>query len=144
MPNDENVALAQLASDVLLRRWSEVLLLQRVDTGQWCLPGGRLDGNEKAIDGAIREAKEEVGVNIMKHNLEMVHIDHGMFRRWEMIAFYFVCDEWIWEPYNAEPDIASDMQWFDTKRLPSDMTMWQKKLITHNQHSPGITFDEYI
>lgn len=32
--------------------------------GLWNLPGGHLDDNESIIDGAIREAKEETGLDI--------------------------------------------------------------------------------
>jgi len=29
---------------------------------QWCLPGGHIDANEKALDAVIREAMEETGL----------------------------------------------------------------------------------
>jgi len=31
---------------------------------QWALPGGRLDGDERAIDAALRETDEEIGVRV--------------------------------------------------------------------------------
>jgi 8-oxo-dGTP diphosphatase len=31
--------------------------------GQWCLPGGHIDENEKVLDAVIREAKEETGLD---------------------------------------------------------------------------------
>jgi 8-oxo-dGTP diphosphatase len=31
--------------------------------GQWCLPGGHIDENEKAFDAVIREVKEETGLD---------------------------------------------------------------------------------
>jgi 8-oxo-dGTP diphosphatase len=31
--------------------------------GQWCLPGGHIDENEKAFDAVVREAKEETGLD---------------------------------------------------------------------------------
>jgi 8-oxo-dGTP diphosphatase len=31
---------------------------------QWCLPGGHIDENEKALDAVIREAKEETGLDL--------------------------------------------------------------------------------
>jgi 8-oxo-dGTP diphosphatase len=43
----------------------KILLTRRnVDPfkGQWCLPGGHIDDNEKAFDAVIREAKEETGL----------------------------------------------------------------------------------
>ena len=30
--------------------------------GQWCLPGGHIDSDEKALDAVVREAKEETGL----------------------------------------------------------------------------------
>ena len=31
--------------------------------GQWCLPGGHIDQNENVKDAAVREAKEETGLD---------------------------------------------------------------------------------
>ena len=41
-----------------------VLLEQRADCGWWCLPGGRLDAGETLAQGAVREAREETGLDI--------------------------------------------------------------------------------
>ena len=45
--------------------------------GTWGVPGGALNFGESALDGALREAEEEAGVN--KHGvkeLEQVTLDH--------------------------------------------------------------------
>ncbi|MQM28304.1 NUDIX domain-containing protein [Glycomyces albidus] len=41
-----------------------VLLIQRSDNGDWALPGGGHDLGERIADTAIRETKEETGLDI--------------------------------------------------------------------------------
>ena len=40
----------------------EILMMQRSDTGQWAIPGGKQEFGESAADCAIREGEEETGV----------------------------------------------------------------------------------
>lgn len=42
----------------------QVLLSKRGDLGLWNLPGGRVDGGELLADAAVREVREETGVEI--------------------------------------------------------------------------------
>lgn len=42
----------------------EVLLVQRGDTGEWALPGGRVDKGETAAQTAARELREEAGIEV--------------------------------------------------------------------------------
>lgn len=52
------------AGVVCLRGW-EVLLIRRGTPprlGEWSLPGGRIEAGERAVDTALRELREETGV----------------------------------------------------------------------------------
>ena len=53
------------AAFLLTRRSSQL----RSHSGQWALPGGRLDGNEEAVAGALRELEEEVGLKPGSQNV---------------------------------------------------------------------------
>jgi 8-oxo-dGTP diphosphatase len=46
------------------------LLIRRVDTGTWCLPGGTLEWGETLVRGLARELEEEAGV--VEHELVRV------------------------------------------------------------------------
>jgi 8-oxo-dGTP pyrophosphatase MutT (NUDIX family) len=51
--------------------------LQRLDSTNWRgKPSGHLEEGESVIDGAVREAGEEVGVAIDPSDLTFVHVVH--------------------------------------------------------------------
>jgi ADP-ribose pyrophosphatase YjhB (NUDIX family) len=41
-----------------------ILLVRRVDDGRWCLPCGWLEANESPVEAAVRETKEETGLEV--------------------------------------------------------------------------------
>ncbi|OHV66825.1 NUDIX domain-containing protein [Pseudofrankia sp. BMG5.36] len=41
-----------------------VLLIRRSDNGKWALPGGQMDVGERLADSAVREVKEETGLDV--------------------------------------------------------------------------------
>jgi 8-oxo-dGTP diphosphatase len=53
------------AVGVVCLRGDEVLLIRRKNPprrGEWSLPGGRIESGERAVDAALRELREETGV----------------------------------------------------------------------------------
>ncbi len=42
----------------------EILLMDRADGTGWCLPCGWVDPNERPVDTAVREAREETGLEV--------------------------------------------------------------------------------
>lgn len=110
---------------VILMREGNILLLRRANTGwqdgNYSLPAGHLESGETAREGASREAKEEVGIDIDPNDLEFLltqyrwHVDHGR------VGFYFAPKKWSGEIRNAEPDKADDLQFFPIDTLPENM-----------------------
>lgn len=116
------------AAYVIFRKNNEILLLQRANTGyfdgSYSLPAGHFDGGESAKEVAIREAKEEVGVDIDPKSLKLQHTLHRISDipvKNERIDLFFETSKWSGEPINAEPDKCSELKWVSPQSLPDNM-----------------------
>lgn len=72
----------------------EVLILKRARVNDvlpeyWDIPGGTLEEGEDPFDGAIREAKEETGLDIQKPQLffQKSNIDSGKNKQFVTLVF---------------------------------------------------------
>jgi ADP-ribose pyrophosphatase YjhB (NUDIX family) len=86
-------------------------------SGEWCLPGGKLDWGESLEDGAIREVEEETGIKIKDPQVISVHNcinEHAHF-----VTVGLVAHTWKGEAKVLEPDEIEEWDWFDLKDLPS-------------------------
>jgi 8-oxo-dGTP pyrophosphatase MutT (NUDIX family) len=61
----------------VLDRKGRLLLVQRCDSGDWELPGGRVDVGESAVAAAAREVAEESGVAVHVTGLIGLYTDPG-------------------------------------------------------------------
>lgn len=71
----------------------KILLGLRKDTKDWTTPGGKVDVGETALRGAVRETKEECGLDIDKwgvSNLEFLGVDVKEYgsKVWVNFLFY--------------------------------------------------------
>ena len=64
---------------VAVRGWGgRLLLVRRIDSGYWELPGGRVDVGESAEQAAVREVAEEAGVRVLITGLVGLFTDPGL------------------------------------------------------------------
>ncbi|WP_202970842.1 NUDIX hydrolase [Saccharothrix sp. ALI-22-I] len=111
---------------VLLQRDDgKILLLERANTGyadgQLCPPSGHLEADETVADGAIREAKEEVGVLIEPSALRFTHVIHYRSPEGQgRIGFFFTANAWRGEPVNQEPHKCARLLWADPSDPPAN------------------------
>lgn len=89
-------------------------------TNSRALPSGYLEQGESVIDGAVREASEEVGVAIDPSDLTFVHVPHYRAPGSEgRIGSFFLTEKWAGDPWNREPDKCARLIWSDPAQPPA-------------------------
>ncbi|MFB6190559.1 MAG: NUDIX hydrolase [Candidatus Nanohaloarchaea archaeon] len=92
----------------------KVLLLHREDEEWWEVPGGKVEEDESPTSAAIREAEEEIGVEV---ELEKPFFS-GEFQHQHQV---FLWHGYIAEIVDGEPrleeDRFSELKWFSAEEL---------------------------
>jgi 8-oxo-dGTP pyrophosphatase MutT (NUDIX family) len=114
------------AVHLLLLRGEEVLFLRRYNTGyedgRWSLPAGHLDGSETVADAVVREAREEIGIDLEPTELEFAHVMHRRIDGGpERVDFFFAARTWLGEPQVMEPAKCDGLSWHALDSYPIDV-----------------------
>lgn len=129
---------------LLLVREGKIFLVRRANTGyedgKYCMPAGHKEEGESPTRAIIREAKEEVGVDIHPKHLTLVHTMYRKGEKDERPSYFFHASEWVGEPANTEPEKADDGKWFHLSELP-DMMGFQKIML--DRYRAGKTYSEW-
>jgi 8-oxo-dGTP pyrophosphatase MutT (NUDIX family) len=70
-------SMVPAVSVVVANDAGEILLIRRSDNGNWALPGGAIDLGESLSQAAIRETREETGIDCEITGLTGVYTDPG-------------------------------------------------------------------
>ncbi|MDE5766439.1 MAG: NUDIX domain-containing protein, partial [Clostridia bacterium] len=107
---------------------TKVLLQRRQNTGfmdgLWDLScSGHVEHGENMSQAAVREAKEELGVDISPDKIKFFVLVHKREDERDLTYCnpYFVCSEFAGEPRICEAHKCSEIKWFDLDNLPDDL-----------------------
>ena len=132
------------AVHLFLIRDSQVLLLRRFNTGyedgKYSVIAGHLNGDEEIRAAAIREAREEVGIEISPLDLQVVGVMHRKSND-ERIDFFLAASSWSGEIMNREPDRCDQLAWFDMDEIPENVIPYLGKALYN--YWRGIWFDSF-
>jgi len=114
---------------LLLFKDQKILLSLRKNTGyednRWALVAGHQDVGESAMNSLIREAREEIGININLEDLEVLHVMHRKTDR-ENIDIFMKCKSWQGEIKNEEPHKCGGLKFFALHNLPENISEYNK------------------
>lgn len=120
-----------VTADAVIIDNDRILLIKRgiePFKGMWALPGGHVDYGERVEEAAVREAKEETGLDVKVIKLTGVYSDPNRDPRGHTMGVAYLCEakgkkpragddakEVWWWPLDDLPDLA-----FDHKLIVAD------------------------
>lgn len=122
---------------------TEILLQERYNTGYMdgkydAACSGHLEKGESVSMALVREAKEEIGIDIDEKDLKFVELIHSY--KEDYINVFFTTKKYSGTPKIMEPDKCDDLRWFDIENLPENIfTRIKNVLININK---GILYDD--
>ena len=105
----------------------KILLTKREDFEVWCLPGGGVEDGETLAEGAIREAKEETGLDVELTRLVGVYsrLGGGMH---DTHAVLYAAKP-IGGELTLQPGETVEVAYFPFDQLPTELLFGHKKRI---------------
>ena len=121
----------------------KVLLQRRQGTKLWpgflALPAGHIDVGENAYEAAVREAREELGIEVCEDDLVNPFVVN---RRNKSLPpyydVYFEVAKYTGKVCIKEPEKCSEIVWCHPHQLPEDMIDFEKEAMEKNRQ--GIQF----
>ena len=109
-----------------------ILLMKRKNTGSddgmYELPGGHLEANEDLYDAMIREAKEELLIDLKRENLNLIYLMHHYTG--ERLNFIFSYELNNLKPKIGESNKCEELVWVNIDKLPKLTTNKVKLIIS--------------
>lgn len=96
----------------------------------WHVLAGHCE-QESAITCLIREAREEAGLQIQPHDVELVHVVHHIDRAGDRprMGLFFRARTWTGEPQLREPNKCTQWKFWDPAALPDDLVPYARVVI---------------
>jgi ADP-ribose pyrophosphatase YjhB (NUDIX family) len=118
--------MTNLAVNVAVIQNGKILLTKREDFETWILPSGGVENGESLAQAAIREAKEETGVDVELTRLVGVYSRLGSWSSGYMVLF---AARPIGGELRCQPGETIAVEWFEFDALPSPLSLGHKRRI---------------
>ncbi len=119
--------MAVVAVNVAVIRGNEILLTKRADLFVWCLPGGRVEPGETLAEAAIRETREETGLEVELTRLVGIYSRVGSFPDLHIVLF---AARQTGGELCCQPGETLEVAFFTPDRLPDDVWLgYQQRIV---------------
>jgi 8-oxo-dGTP pyrophosphatase MutT (NUDIX family) len=114
------------AAILVLDEYNRLLMLKRSDSGCWGLPGGATEPGEKVETAAMRETREEAGIEIGEMSLFGVFSGPELFYKYpngdEVYNVTIVYLSQTWQGQITLNEEHTEWGWFAAHEIPEDVS----------------------
>lgn len=116
-----------LGVNIAIIQDGKILLTKRRDFEVWCLPGGEVDDGESIAQAALREAQEEVGLEVKLERLVGIHSRPQWLSRGAHVVLFAakISDGEL----RIQPQEVLDARFFSRDDLPGQMLLGHKQQV---------------
>jgi len=116
-----------LAAIIAVIDHGKILLTKREDFEVWCLPGGGVEDGESLAEAAMREAKEETGIDVELTRLVGVYSRIGGM--WNDVHAILFAARPIGGELKIQPGETVEVAYFPFDEIPEEVLFGHKKRI---------------
>jgi len=121
-------------------------MLRRFNTGyedgNYSFPAGHVEEGESFKETAVREAKEEIGIDVKLEDISLAHVMHRV--PLGRISVFMKAEKWEGVIRNIEPEKCDDLSWFNLDVLPKNTIPYIKKTIEDYKQKNVYSEDKQI
>jgi len=141
-------ALFKGVVNLIIKQDDKILLFFRNDGffsyggGWWVIPAGHIEHGETAKDAAIREAKEELDIDINPKDIKCVHMMSNLASKTEGFDFFFLVEKFSGTLRNCEGDKCVEMRYMSPEEIKNTKNIVTTTNIALNAIMNGETYSE--
>lgn len=95
----------------------------------WTMPGGKLEYGESFEECALRETREECGLEL--EDLEVMCINNDKDEKAHFVTIGLFAEKFSGAPQVLEPETIVECKWFDLDNLPDNIYFPSKKVLAN-------------
>jgi 8-oxo-dGTP diphosphatase len=117
-----------LGVNVAIIQDRRILLTKRRDLPVWCLPGGGVEAGESVAEAAVREAREETGLEVELTRLVGVYSRPTWQRGGDHVIVFAA--RYLAGRLRTASEETTAARFFNVEELPEDLLWWHRQRIT--------------
>lgn len=117
--------MPNLSASAAVIRADQILLTKRKDLEAWCLPGGHVDPGETVAQAAVREIREETGLDVELTRLVGIYSAPRWHHGGDNVVLFAATP--VRGELLAQASEVLDLGFYDPEQLPEPLLWWHRQ-----------------